>query len=90
MEKSRIRDGSDGKKSDPGWKKVGTGIRDGKKSEPGSGMENSRIRDPEWKKVGTGIWDGKKSDPGWKQVGSGINTEGTTDAPDRRPGEENA
>jgi hypothetical protein len=75
MEKSRIRD--------PGWEKVGSGmktsrIRDGKKSEPGSGMENSRIRDR------------NKSDPGWKQVGSGIKTGSKTGAPDGRPGEEYA
>jgi hypothetical protein len=30
---------------DPGWNKVGSGIRDGTKSDPGSGMEQSRIRD---------------------------------------------
>jgi hypothetical protein len=70
MKKSRNRD--------PGWKTVGSGIRDGKKSEPGSGMEKSRIR------------VGKKSDPGWKQVGSGINTASETGAPDGRPGEEDA
>jgi hypothetical protein len=38
----RIREG---KNSDPGWKKVGSGTRDGKKSDPG------------WKKVGSGIRD---------------------------------
>jgi hypothetical protein len=57
MEKIRIRDGKnrfgDGKNSDPGWKKVGSGmekirIRDGKNLDPGwkkfdSGME--KIRD---------------------------------------------
>jgi hypothetical protein len=32
--------------ADPGWKKVGSGIRDGKKSDPGSEMGKSRIRDP--------------------------------------------
>jgi hypothetical protein len=29
---------------DPGWKKVGSGIRDGKKSDPGSGIN---IPDPQ-------------------------------------------
>jgi hypothetical protein len=47
-EKIRIRDGRifgirDGKNSDPGWKKLG------------SGMEKIRIRDPGWRKVGSGM-----------------------------------
>jgi hypothetical protein len=49
MEKIRIRGG---KNSDPGWKKLGSGIRDGKNSDPGSGMEKIRSR------------DGKNPDPG--------------------------
>jgi hypothetical protein len=36
MEKIRIWDE---KVSDPGWKKIRSGIRDGKNSDPGIGME---------------------------------------------------
>jgi hypothetical protein len=85
MEKSRIRDGSDGKKSEPGWKKVGTGIRDGKQSDPGSGMEKSepgsgmgksRNRDLGWKKVGSGMEKSRNRDPGWKTQNSRIRDPG--------------
>jgi hypothetical protein len=43
------------KDPDPGWKKLGSGIRDGKNSDPGSGMGKPRIRDPGWRKFGSGI-----------------------------------
>jgi hypothetical protein len=47
---------------DPGWKKIGSGIRDGKKSDPGSGIKTSRIRNTGWIHVDANLATTTKTD----------------------------